>query len=1138
MSDARSARSGRTCHTRSEAAASTTSSVRSEARRRAALSKLRAEQGQRAAAAKAELARQQAEHAQQQARQQAEHAQKQAEQAAEQARQQAEQAAEQGRQQAELARQQAELEAQELKDEADRNQLELALLEEEENAFLSADDAVPPIRLTAVAPVQPAGQLCQPPPLSDDAAARTRDWISGLGLQTQPAGATPSYVQQQPENRRPSEPVPPQTAPRLPRLTLEKFSGSALEWPRWIALFKALVHDRSDLSDIERLTYLQAHLTGPAKEAVRGMLCDAGLYSVALQDLEREFGDPSRVVQATLRKLLSTRQVRDGELSALADLSRDLHTAVSVLLSLHYDADLIATTNVTTVAGKLPAGLAWRWGEHVVERDITRPTLVDLDEWLRRQVAAGRVTVTQTGHKQPAKVEVSTAEGRPRRFATASAPTAGRAINSVMTAAIKPRAAASRGDCVICQQTHDIQSCDKFAALIVDDRAALAGRNGLCFNCLGRGHVSAKCPSDVRCGVEHCGKRHHTLLHNSKPVFPRRNDAGKVLTLSDSKLVGTAAAEPRGQVLLQVAPITVHGPAGSQTTHALLDLGSQVTLVTDDLCERLGISGPVNDLVLTTVNGKERLRSRRVKFSIHSATNDEKREILVRDAQTTPTLNVTNHALDCFDEVNWPHLADVQLPNKTRGPVEVLLGADMFELIVPREVVEGPPGTPCAVRTLLGWTVTGRAPQRSVYMSDEQCVHHVRVSDELTALHDLQNQVKQFWTTEAFGTKYEHADLHSDSDKRALSILDSTTKRVGERYETGLLWRDDGVQLPDNHEAAATRLKAVERRLTRDPELCQSYRETVNNYVTEGHASKVNEDAGTHVKGRTWYLPHHAVLNPNKPGKVRVVFDAAARCDGTSLNDNLISGPNNLNSLTGVLMKFRQGRVPIASDVKQMFHQIAIRAEDRQSQRFLWRDMDTTKKPEVYQMNVVIFGAKSSPCTATYVLRRCANDGKTRYPEAADKVSTRFYMDDYLDSVDTEDEGRELVNSLNSLLSAGGFHLTKWISTSETVLQDISPQDRCNETLDLDLSDEAKWTKTLGVHWCAQDDQFRFKVRDVKNGDTKRAILSCVSAVFDPLGILAPFTIRAKCLIQKIWLGGWNWDDVITDPELLAQWQQ
>ena len=92
----------------------------------------------------------------------------------------------------------------------------------------------------------------------------------------------------------------------------------------------------------------------------------------------------------------------------------------------------------------------------------------------------------------------------------------------------------------------------------------------------------------------------------------------------------------------------------------------------------------------------------------------------IRDAQTTPTINVTNHALDSYDEANWPHLADVQLPSETRGPVEVLLGADMFELIVPREVVEGPAGTPCAVRTLLGWTVTGRSRQWTVNGTEGQ----------------------------------------------------------------------------------------------------------------------------------------------------------------------------------------------------------------------------------------------------------------------------------------------------------------------------------------------------------------------------------------------------------------------------------
>ena len=123
--------------------------------------------------------------------------------------------------------------------------------------------------------------------------------------------------------------------------------------------------------------------------------------------------------------------------------------------------------------------------------------------------------------------------------------------------------------------------------------------------------------------------------------------------------------------------------------------------------------------------------------------------------------------------------------------------------------------------------------------------------------------------------------------------------------------------------------------------------------------------------------------------------------------DQLISGPYNLNSLAGVLMRFRQGRIPIASDVKQVFHQISIRQDDKQAQRFLWRDMDTTTEPETYQMNVVIFGAKFSPCTAM-----CSVDVHTmgcnnifRQRARCTPVSMSI-VDDYLDSVDTESEGR------------------------------------------------------------------------------------------------------------------------------------
>ena len=75
------------------------------------------------------------------------------------------------------------------------------------------------------------------------------------------------------------------------------------------------------------------------------------------------------------------------------------------------------------------------------------------------------------------------------------------------------------------------------------------------------------------------------------------------------------------------------------------------------------------------------------------------------------------------------------------------------------------------------------------------------------------------------------------------------------------------------------------------------------------------------------------------------------------------------------------------------------------------------------------------------------------------------------------------------------------------MLQDIPPEDRCDETRDLDRTDKVQWKKTLGVHWCSQGDQFRFTVRELDSGNTKRSILSVASAVFDPLGMLAPFII-------------------------------
>ena len=80
---------------------------------------------------------------------------------------------------------------------------------------------------------------------------------------------------------------------------------------------------------------------------------------------------------------------------------------------------------------------------------------------------------------------------------------------------------------------------------------------------------------------------------------------------------------------------------------------------------------------------------------------------------------------------------------------------------------------------------------------------------------------------------------------------------------------------------------------------------------------------------------HHDIQNPNKPGKLRAVFDGAAYFTNSCLNDHLISRLDLLNNLVGILLRFREGKYAAVSDIEHMFHQINVRPEDQDALRFL-----------------------------------------------------------------------------------------------------------------------------------------------------------------------------------------------------------
>ena len=335
---------------------------------------------------------------------------------------------------------------------------------------------------------------------------------------------------------------------------------------------------------------------------------------------------------------------------------------------------------------------------------------------------------------------------------------------------------------------------------------------------------------------------------------------------------------------------------------------------------------------------------------------------------------------------------------------------------------------------------------------------------------------------------------------------------------------------------AVSRLRSTENKLKRNPELADKYQNVMNDYVTKGHAQRMTQEEAKVTTSKTWYLPHHAVVNPNKPGKVGVVFDAASKFDGVSLNDKLLTGPDLLNNLVGILMRFRTGKIGVMADIQQMFHQVKVCEEDPDSLRFLWRDLNKTKKPDEYKMTVHVFGAVDSPCCANYALQRAARDHQGNFSEdTIHAVGRNFYMDDLLASKQSSDEATGLAKDLIGVLATGGFRLTKWMSNSREVLTAIPSSEVACDTIHLDRK-ELPQERALGVKWYTEQDLL--SLEPVKNEfpNTKRGILSATSSVFDPLGLAAPYVINAKLIIQELWTHQVKWDDELPN-DILKKWQ-
>ncbi|XP_064638288.1 uncharacterized protein LOC135494306 [Lineus longissimus] len=803
------------------------------------------------------------------------------------------------------------------------------------------------------------------------------------------------------------------------------------------------------------------------------------------------------------------------------EAGRDIPTlklkSFSGLQRLQYFADVNAVTTLRLVVQRLPDYLIDRWQDAVArirERDPTRaPTILDLSEFLRKKVRAkcdpdfGDLRSTETKGNYGSNSGNSGSGKHDRR--------------SFAAQAVRDKVL----ECYICSEPHKVPECPTFVSNSISERQNLAKTHNLCYSCLIKGHRSQDCRGKRKCGKGGCTRWHHVLLHvDSPPPGPRPDPPA---TDSSRPTVGVAkAALDKGGILPVVRVLFRSENGRVKEGNVLLDSGSTTNIVRSDFAKGLGLQGRIEPVEVLVVGGSphSQQNSRRLKFWLSHLDGGEEHLVEAHEMDCTVSgVPPLNEDYLC----SFSHLSDLDLSHPG-GPIDLILGVQYSHLHSEEEVRRGLDFEPVAKRVLLGWYVIGakgKAPKRV-------SVNLVRkLAPSMSDLYDL----------EVLGVRAPSCSCPiepmSSEDRKALELLESSVSHDGDRYMIGLPWRRDPCLLPDNYSLAEKRLYSLEKSLSRDSDKASLYNHAVQEYLDKGWAVKAGPRETD--KRPLYYLPHHGVYRPDKPSTpLRIVFDPASRFQGVSLNSFLYKGPNLIGNLLGVLLRFREDLIAIVGDISKMFLQIRLKPEDTEVHRFLWRNLDDTREPEIYKLTRVAFGDKSSPDMASLVMLKIAERHETSHPDAAQILKRDRYMDDLIHSCEQTSQAKGGMGDLDEILDTGKFGIKIWYSNLAGRESMSQKSEACvGESVDLGGGGDS--VKTLGVSWNHKSDMIHFRVKDPPSESlTKRLVLSYMSTLFDPLGLATPVTVTAKIAMQDNWrIKELGWDTNLP-PDQVKRWSK
>ena len=940
-----------------------------------------------------------------------------------------------------------------------------------------------------------------------------------------------------------------------------KFSGEAREFASFKRDFMAIVVPNRDKAQIGM------HFKQAIPEKHKHLLANKDLddWESMMSVIEEELASPKLIVDITVGEIERMKTATSDKafvdfVEALEKIERDLETVNLI-------SEIANTSVLSKLESKLPSQVNHDWTQKVIRDKLCKQTS-------KQKFDTFMMFLRETKEMTKYNISLPNGAGKNHCFVTGTFVMQNRGdikenSNKIRTSNTLPCLACSiDGATDLNSSLHHMGSCMVWASLPHNERVALV-------KCIKHpfsrdDHLTKDCKRNVRACV-HCQKENdHNSLLCTKFQIVKKGSAN----VSQKCLV---TASDRQDGLPDLAPTLLHTTFvrsfGNRRLGALIDNGSTDDYILNKTAKRMKLRGYPVELVTEGFGGMET----KINTNLYYVPIFDKKGRL--------------HQLPCYGTeiiTNDPALPDAQSyirmcekfgvdPKEVQRPrkIDLLISQRSGHLhpncLNPMEIdgmrlVSGPLGkvfggacadlkfqsvsfacptvaaqidNPCPIRTTAMKAEVRQAMYTTPLRTDREILNFF--NEEQIGVHCSPRCGDCRCGTCAIGDKQMSIKDEKEYEKfRSLMYLDSsgTIDDPGPYWRTGFPWTIEPSDMTDNKAAVAAVMHATEKKLRKNTEWRDVYELQLRTLLEKGFAREVTIDeikAWELKGGKTYYIAHQMALNPqSKTTPVRCCFNSSQRYKGFSLNTSWDLGPDLVNSLHSILLRFRKDMVAAQGDITKMYYMVRIKEEESWMQLFMWKFADE-ENLRYFKMERLVMGNKPSASLSGVALSETAKleDFPKRYPAAHKALTTDAYVDNVFLTAPDHAVIRTSIQEIESVAAKGGFFFKPFI---------VSGDDQPDSVIGIALPDAIKTTeeKALGVYWNVKDDTLYVKADLLKMGKkvkpgkaaacvtvnptsgvtitpqlTLRICLSLHARPFDPLGLILPTKVIGNVLFRK-----------------------